>query len=248
MKEHDIDSRVSKKWSEDDEQYLEEYYLEDSKQNIMARLDNRTWNAIKLKAMEMGVARSAKEYQASEACLQVLKQNAEDSEIKVAFDRKTSLSYVIGVIEGDGYRDKKGTFGLEVKSEEFAEKFISNLKSLGLNPSKGSRRGKSTVWASSSQLERWFERVNGDERVRWILDEGDAWAYIEGQYDSDGNLHPSGSPRICSYEVEEKLSLEKILSELMIDCNIQQNNVWVCKSSSKKFFENVECVLEHRMP
>ena len=93
-------------------------------------------------------------------------------------------------------------------------------------------------------LVEWVQDL--EDKVNWLSDEGSAWKYMGGQYDSDGNLHPCGSPRIFSYDEQEKKMINQVFQNLNVECNIQQNNVWVAKSSSNKFFNNVNSVLDRR--
>jgi transcriptional regulator with XRE-family HTH domain len=243
MSEHDIKSDIASSWTEKEKRVLKQNYPGD-KSEISELLPERSWNAIKLKAMDLGLARNQEEYRNSEELAEKCRKLAEENEIDVKFDETESLSYILGVIDGDGFHDNNGTIGLEVKDSEFAEKFVENLKALGLNPNTGQREGKEAVWASSQVVVAWLQNLQN--KVDWLSDEGDAWKYIEGQYDSDGNLHPCGSPRICSYDEQEKKIVQKILQNLNVECNIQQNNVWVAKSSSNKFFNNVNSVLDRR--
>ena len=121
---------------------------------------------------------------------------------------------------------------------------MEKLKDINLNPNIGERRGKKTVWASSQTLVEWVMSI--EEKLNWLKEEAKPWKYIEGQYDSDGNLHPSGSPRICSYDKKEKIFIQKLFNYLNVESNIQQNNVWIAKSDSEKFFNHVEPILERR--
>jgi len=243
MSKYGIKSDIVSPWTEEEKHILRENYP-GNKSEISEKLPERSWNAIKLKAMDLGLARDQEEYRQSQEVAEKCRKLAEENEIDVKFEEAEVLSYVLGVIDGDGFHDNNGTIGLEVKDLEFAEKFVGKLEILGLNPNTGQRRGKEAVWASSQVLVEWLQNL--ENKIDWIFDEGSAWKYIEGQYDSDGNLHPSGSPRICSYDEQEKKLIQQILQNLNVECNIQQNNVWVAKSSSNKFFNNVNSVLDRR--
>jgi len=243
MSEHNIKSDIADPWSEGEKDILRQNYPCE-KSEILDLLPERSWNAIKLKAMDLGLARDQDDYRNSEEVAERCRKLAEENEIDVKFEETEVLSYVLGVVDGDGFHDNDGTIGLEVKDLEFAEKFVKKLKILGLNPNTGQRRGKEAVWASSQVLVEWVQDL--EDKVDWLSDEGSAWKYIEGQYDSDGNLHPCGSPRICSYDEQEKKMINQVFLNLNVECNIQQNNVWVAKSSSNKFFNNVNSVLDRR--
>ena len=193
----------------------------------------------------MGLARSQEELRNSDEIKEKMRELAEENKIEIDWGNKAKISYIVGVVHGDGYDDSKGTIGLEVKDQEFADKFMENLRIIGLNPNSKMRRGKINVWAASIELVSWLNAVENEIRD-WLLNEGSPWDYIEGLYDSDGNLHPSGSPRICSYDEESKEFIQGLLTELQIESNIQQNNVWVSSSSADKFFENIDPVPERR--
>ncbi|MFB6216980.1 MAG: hypothetical protein ABEJ03_04640 [Candidatus Nanohaloarchaea archaeon] len=249
MKRYGIESRSSKRWSEHEEEILKNNYLDSGKEKMLDLLPGRTWNAIKLKAMDMGLTRSLEEYRHSEEVKNLLESNSKRKKIEVDFEVSSELSYVLGVVEGDGFTDNKGTIGLEVKSRSFADKFINSLDSVNLNPNKGSKGDKIAVWASSVELDKWLRSMeNSDTKIEWLFSKGDPWQYIEGLYDSDGNLHPSGSPRICSYNKTHKETISRVLMHLDIECNIQQNNVWVSKSDSGEFFSNVTSAISSRNP
>ena len=244
MKSLEINSKYAGSWTKEEINLLKENYPGEES-DISPLFPERTWNAIKLKAMEIGVSRDQEEYRKSEEFTNKLREISEQNKIKVRFERKDSLSYVLGVVDGDGYDDSKGSIGLEVIDKEFAEKFIRNLKMLNLNPNSGKRRGKFTVWASSTDLVDWFREVE-ENKVEWLTEDGNPWLYLKSLYDSDGNLHPSGSPRICSYDEDSKKLIHNLFSKLGITSNIQQNNVWVSAISRDKFFENIDPVLERR--
>lgn len=85
------------------------------------------------------------------------------------------------------------------------------------------------------------------EKFEWIKHEGDFWKYLEGAYDSDGDLSHPG-PRICSYDDQEKNFLKRILDYLSLEANIQQNNVYVSTESKERFFDKVDPLYEKRRP
>jgi len=168
--------------------------------------------------------------------------------IQVDFQGTDTISYILGVIDGDGFHDGEFTLGLEVNSIEFAEKFYMSLEKIGLNPGKGKRdrNDLNTVWASSKQFVDWYKDIRKDNRAKWLTHNGNKWKYIEGRYESDGNIHPSGSPRITSTDNKELKLISRILSDLSIKCSIQKENIWISKSSSKDFFKNIDPVIKKR--
>ena len=248
MDELGIESDIASLWTEEEKETLRQHYPNE-KEILMEKLSERSWNAIKLKAMDLGIAKSAEEHRNSKEVAEKLRELSEQSKIEVNFDKASQISYILGVVDGDAFHDNKGTIGLEVKDREFAEKFKENLDIVGLNPNSKPRSSKHAVWASSRELLDWLKKLDDQNRkIQWLQEQGDLWKYLEGQYDSDGNLHPSGSPRICSYDEEEKELVAELLNQVGIQNSIQQNNVWIAKSDSSKFFENVDSVLERRRP
>ncbi|EGQ43975.1 MAG: hypothetical protein J07AB43_03150 [Candidatus Nanosalina sp. J07AB43] len=242
MSEYNINSDYSF-WANDEVKFLKNNYRDMSRQEILESFPERTWGAVKDKARDLGVAMSAEERRNSEEVLELLRKNAQENAIDIDFSLIEEVSYIIGVLDGDGYTDNNGTVGLEAKDSVFIRKFRDMLEHVGFNPSTGERRGKKTVWASSLKFTDWYENLSDQDKIDWLREEGSLWKYIEGQYESDGNLHPSGSPRICSYDEEEKKMVKEMFDILGIQATVQQNNVWVKKRHAEKFFNNVESVI-----
>lgn len=246
MSELGVETDRAGKWSEKEKEILKKNYP-DEKEKLKEELENRTWNAIKLKAMDLGLARDQEDYRYSEEVKEKLRGLAEESQVHADMDKKAEVSYVLGVLDGDGFTDNRSTLGLETASQDFAEKFVSYLDKIGLNPNIGDRRDKKAVWASSMEFQEWFSAMDYEEKFEWLKMEGDFWKYLEGAYDSDGNLSNPG-PRICSYDSEEKKFLKRILDYLGLEASIQQNNVYVKVDGKEKFFRNVNPVYEKRAP
>lgn len=247
MKEFGIKSSHAGFWSSEEEDVLAQNYRSSSKDELIRLLPGRTWQAIKLKAMDLGLSTPLEEHRCSQEVRQILKENSEKRRVDVDFSKTAEISYVMGVIDGDGFHDQKGTIGLEVVSKHFADKFVSHLESIGLNPGRGQRRGQETVWASSSSFVKWLKELDFNSKFEWLKNKGDRWDYLEGAYDSDGNFSQPG-PRICSYNEEEKKFLHKLLVSLGLDATIQQNNAYVRASSRDEFFQNIDTVYDNRRP
>lgn len=246
MRNLGIKTNAKKAWTSKEEKILKENYLKISKEELMNLLSDRSWKAIKCKARKLGVARSMEEYRNSEDLKNRLRSYAEENTIKVDFSKKRILSYILGVIDGDGSHDKKYTIGLEVKSAEFADKFYKALQKIGLRPGRGTRsnRERETVWASSVQLVKWYMKMDYERRLEWLESDERGWKYIEGRYESDGNLS-KGTARICSYDDRAKKFLSDLLKSLDIGCSIQQNNVYVYKAYADNFFNNINPVIRN---
>lgn len=248
MKKYEIDSDYTGFWSEEEEQKLKQNYRQKSKKEVIELLPDRSWEAIKLKAMDLGLAKSIEEHRNSEEVAEILRKNSEEKMVEIDYDKVGHVSYVLGVIDGDGYHDNKGSIGLEVKLKDFADKFKRSLEEIGFNPGRGQRRGKETVWASSTAFVKWLQDFDWTTKFRWLNEQGAVWKYIEGAYDSDGDFSNPG-PRICSYDAEEKKFIHRILTETLgLDASIHQNNVYVKVSSRNRFFENIDPVYEKRRP
>lgn len=246
MSELGVKTDRAGEWSEKEKKILKERYP-CQKEEIKNKLPERTWNAIKLKAMSLGLAREQEKYRNSNEVKEQLRELAENNKILVDWDRKAEISYVLGVIDGDGFTDGRGTFGLETTSEGFAIKFSSFLEEIGLNPTIGDREDKKAVWGSSLNFYKWLEDMSYGDKFVWLKEEGDFWKYIEGAYDSDGDFSNPG-PRICSYDEEEKEFLNRILTYLGLKNTIQQNNVYVWVEGKDRFFDNVDPVYDRRRP
>jgi len=248
MKKFGIDSDYTGFWSEEEEQKLRQNYRQKSKKEVMSLLPDRSWEAIKLKAMDLGLARDQKEYRKSDEVRERLRKNSEENMVQIDYGKIGHVSYVLGVIDGDGFHDNKGSIGLEVKLKDFADKFKQSLEEIGFNPGRGQRRGKETVWASSTDFVKWLCGFDWETKFRWLNERGDVWKFIEGAYDSDVDFS-NVSPRICSYDTEEKKFIHRVLTDILgLDASIQQNNVYVKASSRAEFFKNVDPVYEKRRP
>ncbi|MFB6213209.1 MAG: hypothetical protein ABEJ07_01435 [Candidatus Nanohaloarchaea archaeon] len=245
MDELGVESEYTGFWTEEEVGKVKQYYP-DKSEKLTSEL-NRTWNAIKHKAMELGFARNEEEYQRSDEVVNRLNRLSEERTIELDFENHSALSYLLGVTDGDGYHDNEGTIGLEVKSEKFAKKFMNCLRTLGLNPGQGTGRGKIQVWASSKKLVEWLMSFDYDSKQEWLKRRGDCWKYIEGVYDSDGNFSNSG-PRICSYDEAEKKFLKSVIECLGLEASIHSNNVYISSSSKDQFFKNIDPVYEKRRP
>lgn len=252
MSEFDIESNYSF-WTEGEVEKLEENYQDKSRDGLLDIFEDHSWNSIKLKAIDVGVAKSAEQHRNSREVKEKLRQMSEDNAVNIDFGNTKVLSYVLGVIDGDGFHDRKSTVGLEVTNSDFADKFESHLEEIGMNPGRGTRRTENnrkqilSVWASAKELIDWvLDLEDFSDRYDWLSQKGEIWKYIEGRYESDGNIHPSGSPRICSYDEEAREFMKDLFSELQVSATLQQNNVWVSKSDRDKFFDNIDPVLRKK--
>ncbi|MFB6076965.1 MAG: hypothetical protein ABEK12_02450 [Candidatus Nanohaloarchaea archaeon] len=235
-------------WTDEDEQLLADRYGDADREELASIFPGRTWNAIKLKAMKLDVSMSARQLQNSDEVARHLRSLARDSVLEIDHSKHKQLSYILGVVDGDGFHNDTDTVGLEVNSATFADKFADALGDIGLNPGRGCReeRGRETVWAGSIRLVEWLEDFTPASKRDWLLQHGTGWNYVEGLYESDGNLTGNGTARICSYDADAREFIATLLRELGITCSIQQNNVYVFKTEAETFYGNIDPV--HRTP
>lgn len=251
MKEYGIPTRGHKKWSKEEEEILKKYYLKLPKEKLCNLLPKRNWEAIKLKALKLGIARKKEEVRKSKEVVERLRKLAASKMIKPKFERKKDLAYILGVLDGDGYTDRKWTIGLETITKEFAEKFTKTLRRVGLNANMKFNRKKKkwSVWASSKLLVEWYHSMNNNKKkLSWLLRENVAWEYLTGLYDSDGALHPCGAPQICGTKIEKNRFVSELLTYLGVENTIHKDKVWIRVSSAKKFFTHIRSVIAHRNP
>ncbi|MBI5149122.1 helix-turn-helix domain-containing protein [Candidatus Pacearchaeota archaeon] len=250
MKRYSILTKKSKKWSKEEENIMKKFYLKISMENIQKLLPNRNLGAIKLKAMKLRVSKTKEENNHSSAVRDRLRKLSDNNTIQVKFKNKKDIAYIVGVLDGDGYTDKKYGVGLETKNINFAEKFKKKLRNIGLNPNinKRKERGHWIVWGSSKQLVRWYLTFFNKKKINWLLDNNLGWEYINGLYDSDGALHPCGCPQICGYGLEENKTVSKLLFGLKIENTVHKDKVWIRAKSTTEFFRNVHSIIDYRNP
>jgi hypothetical protein len=116
-----------------------------------------------------------------------------------------TVSYILGVLAGDGYiyvgkrnereHSVKAMVGLNVKDLPFAMTFAEKLREIGLHPNvatyiqtglgKGNTMYK--VVAYSLQFTTWYKTLSlGDILYKYILTDTDRMAFIRGFYESEG--------------------------------------------------------------
>lgn len=250
MKRYDLRTESDIPWAKEEEELLKRNYLRLSKKDILQLFRKRSWGAIKLKALKLNLARSKEEYSHSNEVKQRLKKLAKKRLIKPRFNKKKDLAYILGVLDGDGYTNRRETIGLETKTKEFAEKFKRKLRNIGLNSNMGFSEKKNhwLVWGSSKKLVLWYLSLSDKKKKRWLLKEKIAWEYFNGLYDSDGALHPCGCPQICCHNLKERVFINKLLTALGISSNIHKDKVWIRARSRSDFFSNVYSVISYRNP
>ena len=250
MKHYNIQTRKKKQWSKNEEKLLRKYYLKKPKDNLLKIFSDRNWRAIKLKAHFMGLSMNATEYRKSDEVRNRLRELSKKRMIKINYKRKKDIAYILGVIDGDGYTDKKSTIGLETISLEFIKKFMKGLKIIGINPNYCARKERKqwVSWGCSKQFVDWYSSLTPKKKSIYLKRNDTIWRYIEGLYDSDGALHPCGCPQICGYNIEKNKFVGDLLTYLNIENTVHKDKVWIRARSTKDFFKNVKCVIDKRNP
>ena len=104
----------------------------------------------------------------------------------------STLSYVLGVLLGDGFVHKSGGryyVNLRVKDWIFAEKFMKALKKIRLNPYIFTdSRGYCWVQAISVNFYEWYEPLKLDlEKVKTLIQKFEK-QFVCGFYESEGSI------------------------------------------------------------
>ena len=122
--------------------------------------------------------------------------------VKVNFSDERTLSYILGVLLGDGYvilneRKNKYLFGLHQTRKEFAESFKSALIKLGLHPwvSKTSKNTYRVSARSKSFVEFYNKLTLKDVRKIVLKNKENMKEFIRGFYESEGTNSETGSEK-----------------------------------------------------
>lgn len=152
---------------------------------------------------------------------------------KVFLEPSVSLSYLLGVLKGDGYvsKTKDGYYkiGLSATSKLFVENFAENLREIGLkpypihlytNPTHNSRQY--CVITKSVNFFKWYKNQTFRDIERIIS--GYEVDFIRGFYESEGTycVTSSGQKIISLYNTNFSLLklVRKILKKVNIDSKI----------------------------
>ena len=120
-----------------------------------------------------------------------------------------SLSYVLGVIDGDGYvclerKSRNFKVGLNTRDREFAEAFQMALKNIGLKANIYFNKSSKMwiVYAYSKPFYSWYRSLTVEEKRKLI--QRFPVDYLRGLYDSDGSFYMCKSrknryPRVMIY-------------------------------------------------
>ncbi|MBU3905277.1 MAG: helix-turn-helix domain-containing protein [Nanoarchaeota archaeon] len=124
-------------------------------------------------------------------------------EPKINFNQTPTLSYILGVISGDGsvfnYRFNKTLYSkvnLGVISKEFALSFNSSLRKIGFNPHMCTYKPKNgnlkyIVEANSKNFVNWYKQLSSEKLYEIIYsDKENMKSFIRGFYESEGTFRP----------------------------------------------------------
>lgn len=109
--------------------------------------------------------------------------------VKPILKQSKEISYILGVILGDGWVYKRGytyMIGLEVKEKRFCEKFFKNLKIIKLNPKIFMSRGYWRTIAISKLFYKWFKGLKFED-IKTIAKKYPL-EFLRGFYESEGSL------------------------------------------------------------
>lgn len=149
---------------------------------------------------------------------------------RITFDKtpSTTLSYILGVLYGDGwvyYYPYRYVIGLNTTDNEFAECFRVALAKIGLHPSRiyTMKRAQENwndqfrVQAFSKPFYEWFKNLTFDKVHNLLQTPEMKREFIRGFYESEGSLCQSkGYFRVTITNTDMKLLnfVRKILEEL----------------------------------
>lgn len=104
-----------------------------------------------------------------------------------------TLSYILGVIKGDGcvylhkQKRRSGKVILVVKSSVFRDSFSNALTDIGLHPYNIIQRDLIGTEASSSCFCKWYKNLSIDDIKKHV--KGYEYAFLRGFYESEGSLY-----------------------------------------------------------
>lgn len=162
------------------------------------------------------------------------------------------LSYILGVLRGDGGAYKLGTsyvVKLECKDKEFAKAFRNSLNGIRLNPWLSKYGPYWEVGASGKGFVEWVISLTLEDTKEAV--EGHECDFLRGFYDSDGSLRtPHHEIRFTNNDLNLLLLVQRMLSSLGIESKIYYADsfrLWFGgKLAVKKFLKLVEPTIPRR--
>jgi len=113
--------------------------------------------------------------------------------LKINLSPSPSLSYIIGVLLGDG-EVRNGGIRLQQTKREFADEFIKHTKNIGFNPFISNppsvlKKNQIRVLASSKNFLEWFKNLPIKDIQNHVKDF--PFYFLKGLYESDGSRQRS---------------------------------------------------------
>jgi len=171
IKKHSIP--VHHFWSTDEEEFLREHYRELPYKEIAEKL-KRSPDSIKYKRLKM---------------------NLEPKQPFIPWKPfpLVELSYVLGVILGDGWvrcqrNPSNYTVGLNCNDKDFAEAFRTALQHIGLKPRMKFRGKQWVVWDCNKDFAEWSKSLSPPTIASFLVSNEMVKSFIRGFYDSEGSF------------------------------------------------------------
>jgi len=234
------------KWTKAEIDLLTKTYNKISGDKLMKLFPDRHWVNIKQKAFVLKLTERGGLYTREGNKRTMLKNT-----INVDFEDITNLSYILGVIDGDGWCSKvanRNTYliGLETIYKPFVDKFKHHLKFIGLNPAIRLRKKRNSyqLYITSKELGNWYSNVN---KKKYLRENNTIWQYLEGMYDSEGHLHRGKYPMTCNTDIKLKKLLLDLLKLVGINANEHIDKIYVPIKYADIFLSNVNSVYPKKM-
>lgn len=177
-------------------------------------------------------------------------------------DTSPALSYLLGVLLGDGWvttvpKWNVSRVGLEAKDKEFVDCFGENLRKIGLNPLPIylEKRNVYRVLANNKRFVQWYKGLSLQE-IEQIANKHPI-GFIRGFYESEGcfYVHPRGGWILHIFNKKKDLleMSRRILSNLGIEMKLSKCrgephlmyslHLWG-RVKIQKFFEQIKPVIK----
>jgi intein-encoded DNA endonuclease-like protein len=120
-------------------------------------------------------------------------------EENVSLNMDDNLSYILGVLEGDGYviyKSGKYLIGLSTKDYDFAKYFYRKLTNIGLKPKTHYYQTKNKNWSeryivecNSKKFCEWYFNLNKyDDYYKLLKEKEHKCMFLRGMFDSEGSV------------------------------------------------------------
>jgi len=175
--------------------------------------------------------------------------------------KKKPLSYILGVLKGDGsiYVEEKDTYEVRLsqKKRKFAKSFENALGEIGLNPNTWVYAERYTTIAWRKNLVVWYNNLTLDD-IRIFIKEKEEYMeeFLRGFYESEGCNGAYGYGwELAIYNSNKKLLkfVQEILKCLNFDFHFSRKteNLFQLRSYSKhqnkRFIEQISPVIKNQI-